>query len=84
MTSNPTATWAAAVVRRAFMATGRSATHLLRDRDAIHGEEFKKVLGDLGLKQPPLPAHLRRHKQVGHPDATHYFHPVLSTNSAVS
>jgi putative transposase len=51
VTANPTAAWAAAVVRRAFMATGRSATHLLRDRDAVYGEEFKTVIGDLGLKQ---------------------------------
>lgn len=51
VTSNPTARWAANVVRRAVLSAGGRARYLLRDRDSIYGEAFKSVLRGLGLRQ---------------------------------
>ena len=67
VTRHPTAHWAASVARRAFLATGRHAKYLIRDRDAIYGEEFKSVVKGLGLQQlvtaykaPLMNAHAER------------------------
>ena len=51
VTSNPTASWAANVVRRAVLSAGGRARYLLRDRDSIYGEAFKSVVRRLGLRQ---------------------------------
>jgi transposase InsO family protein len=51
VTRHPTAQWAAGVVRRAFLATGRRAKYLIRDRDGIYGDEFRSVVMGLGLRQ---------------------------------
>ena len=51
VTSNPTASWAANVVRRAVLSAGGRARYLLRDRDSIYGEAFKSVVRSLGLRQ---------------------------------
>jgi hypothetical protein len=51
VTSHPTATWAAAVVRRAVLAAGGRARYLLRDRDAIYVNVFSAALRSLHLRQ---------------------------------
>jgi transposase InsO family protein len=51
VTEHPTARWAGSVVRRAVLAVGRRAQYLVRDRDAIHGAEFKAAMRGLGLRQ---------------------------------
>ncbi len=49
--ANPTASWAATVVRRAVLAAGGHARYLLRDRDAIYGDVFRTSMRGLGLRQ---------------------------------
>ena len=51
VTASPAAGWAATVVRRAVLAAGGRAHYLLRDRDAIYGEEFRAAVRSLGLRQ---------------------------------
>jgi len=51
VTSHPTATWAATVVRHAVLAAGGRARYLIRDRDTIYGEPFKEAMRSLGLRQ---------------------------------
>ncbi len=51
VTSSPTATWAASVVRRASVACGGRARYVLRDRDSIYADEFNSVVRELGLRQ---------------------------------
>jgi transposase InsO family protein len=51
VTSNPTASWAANVVRQAALSAGGRARYLLRDRDSIYGEALKSMVRALGLRQ---------------------------------
>ena len=43
-TAHPTAAWAAAVLRRAHLATESRCQYVLRDRDAIYGKAFAEVI----------------------------------------
>lgn len=51
VTDPPTAGWTAALVQRAKLAVRGRAQFLVRDREGIHGAEFKRVVKGLGLKQ---------------------------------
>src|SRR5882672_4570515 len=51
VTSHPTSSWAAVQIQRAWLACGGRARYLLRDRDSIYGDEFKRIVRALGLKQ---------------------------------
>jgi len=51
VTAHPTANWAAAVIRRAWLASAGRARFVLRDRDAIYGGEFRTAIRELALRQ---------------------------------
>jgi len=50
VTSNPTPAWVTEQVREAFGAT-EAPRYLIRDRDGVYGERFKKSIASLGIKE---------------------------------
>ena len=54
VTANPTAEWVARQLTEAFP-WDRAPRHLIRDRDAVYGEFFRKRLSAMGMRGPPAP-----------------------------
>ena len=53
MTVHPTAEWTKQQLREAFP-FDRLPRYLLRDRDAVFGEEFRQQVTDLGIHEGPV------------------------------
>jgi len=51
VTANPTAMWAAQQIVEAFPADGSEPRYLLRDRDGIYGDYFRRRIKNMGIKQ---------------------------------
>jgi putative transposase len=51
VTTNPTAQWTAQQIVEAFPADGSEAKYLLRDRDSIYGEYFRRRVKNMGIKE---------------------------------
>ena len=50
MTPHPTAQWTGQQLRNAFLFQ-QFPRYLLRDRDAIFGQDFRKQLPDMGIEE---------------------------------
>jgi transposase InsO family protein len=51
VTTNPTAMWAAQQIVEAFPADGNEPRYLLRDRDGIYGDYFRRRVKNIGIEQ---------------------------------
>ena len=51
VTAHPTAAWAAQQIREAFPGDGTEPRYLLRDRDGAYGDEFRRVVRAIGIRE---------------------------------
>ncbi len=51
MTTNPSAQWAAQQIVEAFPGDGSEPKYLIRDRDGIYGDHFRRRIKNMGIKQ---------------------------------
>lgn len=49
--AHPTAAWAAQQIREAFPGDGTAPRYLLRDRDGAYGDEFRRVVRAIGIRE---------------------------------
>jgi len=51
ITAHPTAAWTAQQIREAFPGDGTEHRFLLRDRDGAYGDEFRRVVRAIGIRE---------------------------------
>ncbi len=51
VTDHPTAAWTAQQIREAFPGGGTEPRYLLRDRDGAYGDEFRRVVQAIGIRE---------------------------------
>jgi transposase InsO family protein len=51
VTRHPTAEWTARQIREAFPGDGTEPTYLLHDRDSIYGDDFRREIEAMGLRE---------------------------------
>jgi putative transposase len=51
VTDHPTAVWTAQQIREAFPGDGAELRYLLRDRDGAYGDDFRRVLRAIGIRE---------------------------------
>src|SRR5882672_7841280 len=51
VTAHPTAAWAAQQIREAFLGDDTEHRFLLRDRDGAYGDEFRRVVRAIGIRE---------------------------------
>ena len=51
VTAHPTAAWTAQQIRQAFPGDGAEPRYLLRDRDGAYGDEFRRVVRAIGIRE---------------------------------
>ena len=51
VTAHPTSAWTAQQIREAFPGDGTEPRYLLRDRDGAYGDEFRRVVRAIGIRE---------------------------------